>query len=228
MGNLTHHNRGTGRCAEYLRSEYRCSPVITEAPVLSGKERVDAIGFPPRQPSVVIDWKESMQDARAHMKKEHVRLAQAGVGQLRFIACRQFVVEWEEIRDWPEWLGLLWLTEDDEWIVRREAQQLHKFNLFAEREILRAYASKAGYQQKGAVQRQTWLDKAAQIIAENGPTRIKDIIRDTGIVMTPIKAARDMEKDPRFIRTGAGEPFDLIHNHNQSKDANYEDSGRAA
>lgn len=227
MGDMAPHNRGVGLCADYLRHERQCCPVITEAPVLGGKERVDVIGFPKRQPSIVIDWKESQGDAWAHLGrvegegKEIVRLPQSGVGQYRYIASMPYVVEWESFgHRWPNWLGLLWY-DDGNWREVREALQHDRFNVFAEREILRAYAAKAHYEQRGAVQRQTWLDKAQALILDEGALTASRIAARLKLSMTAHKVALAMENDGRFVQAGPGGPFDVIR-----KEAKHEVSAR--
>lgn len=191
------HQRGVLRAMEYLKQDLGRELVLSEV-CPTDKIRIDAYGISANAPSVTVDWKNSMEDAKKHMQKHHVKNPHEDIGQYRYIACEPYIVEHESINYWPEWLGLVWLDGKNPARVQREALYIRKFNVMAERAMLATFALKGNYQQKGAVQRESWKDKAANLIGEDGPQRSKDIVRELGLSMPPGAVARDLDNDKRF------------------------------
>src|SRR5690625_2434307 len=89
---MTEHNRGVELARKWLAETYGCNPIYTEVKLMSG-EQPDVIGFLKNGKSVVVDWKESLSDFKAHLKKPHVQRPQDGAGNARWIACNPQVIK---------------------------------------------------------------------------------------------------------------------------------------
>jgi len=203
---LAHHQSGCAMIADYFRKEWSLHPVLTE--VSAGREVIDCIGFGPQRTAYVGDWKNSPADMKNHLQKIIVRRPEFGVGKLRIIFAREYVIEWESFgAKWPEWLGLIVLRDDGTWLVKREAEIIHQRDEDGEWEILRHAGSKS--QQTNSVARQDAADKALALVELRGPMTAAQLRRDLGLDMPPSKLARILDRDRRLQQDCAGGEYRL-------------------
>ena len=122
------HPEGVALCERWLNDERDCrGRVLIEPQSRFTGEIVDAIGWKSPSDSIVVDWKCSEADARAHLEKPWVRNPEIGAGRWRYIACEPHVVTPEYM---PPWMGVLFY--DGAWHEAREAQPFQRWNVFAE------------------------------------------------------------------------------------------------